>query len=171
MRTASIALWHAMLEASHFFPFLEDASFAFGAAPFFDGLRVAFTSLERRFLASMSLNLSKSVMFLRTSLDLIFFAHAVADHLFMISSALSAVFRVFSRAPRGIFAFKSVRLRRAMGIICRRTPVSGPSTMTRFWSTMSMITHIFPSHGPYVMSAKRPGSMNLENITNVLQQV
>merc|ERR1719352_612669 len=87
---------------THFLPFFVA----------FAGFDAPFTKAERFFFASMSLKRSKSVMFLRTSLAFNFFAHAVSDHFFMISSVPSAFFNVFSLAPRGIEALKSVRLRR-----------------------------------------------------------
>eukprot|EP00421_Protoceratium_reticulatum_P070498 CAMPEP_0168425024 /NCGR_PEP_ID=MMETSP0228-20121227/35116_1 /TAXON_ID=133427 /ORGANISM="Protoceratium reticulatum, Strain CCCM 535 (=CCMP 1889)" /LENGTH=60 /DNA_ID=CAMNT_0008439015 /DNA_START=67 /DNA_END=249 /DNA_ORIENTATION=- len=39
--------------------------------------------------------------------------------------------------------------------------------MTRFWSTMSTMVHILPSQGPYVMSARRPGSTKRVKIDDI----
>merc|ERR1719440_1479321 len=121
---------------------------------------VAFTAFERFLRATKSLKRSKSFISDLTFFALSFFAHAVSCHFARTPSLSMAAFKVFSRAPRGMVTLKSVRLKRLMGIMWRRTPVvlSGPSTTTRFWSTISTIVHILPAQGPYVIRARRPGS-------------
>merc|ERR1719263_697819 len=113
-------------------------------------LRDFLTAAARFFLATMSLKRSKSFISDLAFFALIFFAQAVFSQFAIMLSFCKASFNVFSRAPRGIVDLKSVKLRQRMGIMCLRTPVifSGPSTTTRFWSTISTIVHILPAHGP-----------------------
>eukprot|EP00429_Kryptoperidinium_foliaceum_P020993 CAMPEP_0176140314 /NCGR_PEP_ID=MMETSP0120_2-20121206/71321_1 /TAXON_ID=160619 /ORGANISM="Kryptoperidinium foliaceum, Strain CCMP 1326" /LENGTH=89 /DNA_ID=CAMNT_0017476375 /DNA_START=144 /DNA_END=413 /DNA_ORIENTATION=+ len=89
-------------------------------------------------------------MLARAFLAANFFPQADSDHFFMISPFSRACFSIFSRQPLPMEHLKSVKLKRLTGIMWRGTPVTlgGPSTTTRFWSTMSTIVHILPSQGP-----------------------
>lgn len=78
--------------------------------------------------ATISLKRSKSVRAARFAFATSFLHHVVCSHRATIFSVAQAFFRVFSRAFRGIFTFKSVRDTRFRGMTCCKTPESGPST-------------------------------------------
>merc|ERR1719444_764937 len=129
---------------------------------FFPPFVATFRALDRFFLAIINLNRSKSVMLEAVSLFFNFLPHEVAQKFSIVFSSFSAFLSVLSRAARTILLLKSVRVSLRTGMRCLRTPVtdSGPSTTTFFCVQMSIIVQSFPSQGPYVINAKRPGSTN-----------
>ena len=119
-------------------------------ALFFNFFKLFLTRADFVFLATMSLNLSKSFMFARFILLASLFAVEVSAHLASTSSFLNTFSSCARRALRVIPTLILVRDKLLKLMVWRETPVrdTGPSTRARLPSTMSMIVHSLPDSGP-----------------------